>query len=111
MSSRPAGPSVGRTRTFAAQLAPSPRLRVARVDEDPSQPGFEPVDVAQLGQLTPGRDKGLLDGVLRPIDVAQDPIRDRHQPVTDRTCEVGERLLIPLPGQVHERSLHSRSSL
>src|SRR3954470_6167956 len=33
--------------------ATPPRLRVARVDEDPPQPGIEPVVVAQRRQLAP----------------------------------------------------------
>jgi hypothetical protein len=76
------------------------------VDEDPAQPGIEPVVVAQRRQLAPGRDQGLLDSVFGSIEVAQDPERDRDQPITDRTCEVGERFLIAPAGQVHECSLH-----
>ena len=105
---RPARRSAGRGRSPPS--APAPRLRVTRVDEDPPKPGIEPVVVAQRGQLAPGRDQGLLDGVLGSIDVAQDPERDRHQPIADRTCEIGERFLIPSSGQVHECLLHSPSS-
>jgi hypothetical protein len=51
---------------------------------------------------------GMIRAVIRAscASGAQDPKRDRHQPITDRTCEVGERFLIALSSQVHERSLH-----
>jgi hypothetical protein len=46
------------------------------VDEDPVDPGVEALDFAELRKLSPGRDKGLLHGVLGPTDVTQDPMRD-----------------------------------
>ncbi|MEO8571067.1 MAG: hypothetical protein ABI553_05140 [Chloroflexota bacterium] len=79
------------------------------MDQDPPKPGVEPVVVAQRRQLAPSRDQGLLDRVLGPREIAQDPERDRHQPIADRTCEIGERFLIAPTGQVHEGSLHPSS--
>jgi hypothetical protein len=40
------------------------------------------------------------------MGIAQDPIRDRHQPIPDHSCEVGKCFLIPGFRQGDEYSLH-----
>ncbi len=71
-------PDVGRPRPA------TPGLGVAGVDEQPSDPGFEAVRIAERRELAPGRDEGALQGVLREVGVAQDPRADRVQPVAGR---------------------------
>ena len=40
---------------------------VDRADQDPVQPGIEPIRVAQRAQVPPGDDERFLDGVFREI--------------------------------------------
>ena len=45
------------------------------------EPGVEALDLAKPRELAPGRDEGLLHGVLGPMDIAQDPMRDGEEPI------------------------------
>jgi len=72
------------------------------------QPGVEPVDVSKRRELAPGEDERLLDGVFREPEIAQDPIRDREEPITSRTCQAGKRLLISGSRSLDEGNLHPR---
>ena len=78
------------------------RLRVARVDEEALEPGVEAVRIAETGQLTPGDHQRLLHGILGPSDVPEDPLGDRHQPVTMRPGQDGECLPVPALGLLDE---------
>ena len=74
-----------------------PRIRaaclgVARVDEQPLEPGVEAVRIAETGQLTPGDHQRLLYGVLGPSDIPKDPLGDRHEPVAMRPGQDGKGL-------------------
>jgi hypothetical protein len=40
------------------------------------EPDLEAFGVAQPRELAPGEEECLLDGVLGPLDIAKDPIRD-----------------------------------
>ena len=51
----------------------APHLVLAGVDEEPMQPGVEPLRIAQAAQLMPGADERLLDRILRRVAVAEDP--------------------------------------
>ena len=80
------GRSVDRQRPNIHAPAPRlPRFRVAGVDEDAVQPGVEALDLAEPREFPPGRDEGLLYGVLGPIDIAQDPMRDGVEPIRAST--------------------------
>lgn len=81
-------------------------FRVAGVDEDPVDPGFEAIDLAELRKLSPGRDEGLLHGVLGPPDVTQDPMRDGEEPISRVTGDRGECLFVPGPCRFDERPVH-----
>jgi hypothetical protein len=70
-------------------------------------PGVEAVALAQPRELPPGRDEGLLYGVLGPSDVTQDPVRDGEQPICRAAGDGGECLLVPGPRGVDERSVHA----
>src|SRR4029078_202204 len=48
-------------------------------DEDPMQPGGEPIGVAQRAKVTPCQDQRLLDRILRQVAVAQHELRDVEQ--------------------------------
>ena len=84
----------------------TPGLGVALVGQDPVEPGFEAVGVAQRPQLAPGRDERGLHRVLGQVGVAQDPTRDRHAPVADHARQGVEGLAVAPLRPVHERSVH-----
>ena len=83
-----------------------PRFGVAGVDEDPVDPGVEAIDLAQLRKLPPGRDEGLLDGILGPPDVAQDPMRDDEEPIGRATGDGSECLFVPGSCRLDEGPIH-----
>jgi hypothetical protein len=74
--------------------------------EDPVQPSREAIGVAERGQVLPGCDDGLLDGVLGPIDVAKDPERYRHQPIASHARQAGKSFLIAVLCELDECPLH-----
>ena len=76
------------------------------MDEDPADPGFEAIDLAELRKLPPGRHEGLLHGVLGPPDVAQDPMRNGEEPISRAAGDRGERLFVPGPCRFDERPVH-----
>ena len=72
-------------------------MRDAHVREQPLGPRVESVRIAEVGQVTPGDHQRVLHGILGPIDVAEDPVGDREQPVAARADQVDEcRLVAPL---------------
>ena len=76
------------------ELPATSRLGVAGIDEDPMEPGVEPVEVAQGGELAPHLDEGHLDRVLGEAGVAQDPMCDEDAPVADLANQDGEGLFV-----------------
>ena len=100
------GPSTGRTRTLAVQLASPLRFVVAGVDEDPMDPRLEAVRLPQVRDPAPGEDEGVLQSVLGETRVAQDPMGDGVERVADLVHQDGERLTIALAGQLDEVSIH-----
>ena len=83
------------------------RLRVARVDEEPLEPGVEAVRIAETGQLAPGDHQRLLHGILGPSDVPEDPLGDRHEPVTVRPGQDGEGLPVTALGLLDEVAIQA----
>ena len=63
-----------------------------------------------LRQPAPGQDEGVLQRVLGEPRVAQDPMSDRVERITDLVHQDGERLPIALPGLFDEVSIHPRPS-
>ena len=45
------------------------------------QPRVEPVRIAESSQIAPGDHQCVLEGILGSVDVAQDPLSHREQPV------------------------------
>ena len=70
------------------------------------EPGLEPIGLAQVSKVTPGSHEGGLDGLVREIDVAQDPERDRHASIADHACQGAEGLVVAMLRAGHQRSLH-----
>ncbi len=77
------------------------------------EPDLEALGVAQPRELAPGEEECLLDGVLRPLHVPEDPVRDGEAAVAFQVDELGEGALVALPRPLdqprpHWASLHGR---
>jgi hypothetical protein len=70
------------------------------------EPGFEAIGLAQVSEVAPGCHESGLDGLIREIDVAQDPERDRHASIADHAGQGAEGLVVALSRAGHQRSLH-----
>ena len=78
-------------------MAPEPaRLIDAGTDEQPVEPGVEAIGVAQRGQITPGPDERVLDGVLGLFRVPEDEPGGGIQPGDRGACQLGEGVMIAL---------------
>jgi hypothetical protein len=78
------------------------------MNEDPMDPRFELLGIPEPGQSPPGEHEGVLQRVLGETRVAQDPVGNRVERVTDLVHQDGERLAISLPGPLDEVSIHPR---
>ena len=58
------------------------------------EPRLEAGRVAQGSELAPGRDQRGLDGVLRQVEIAEDPHRDRQASVADHARQGVERFRV-----------------
>ena len=88
----------------------SRRSRIASATQDrdhqPVEPGVEPVRIAEAGQVAPGDHQRVLHGILGPVDVAEDPLRDREEPVATRADQVGVCLPVPVSCRLDEIAIH-----
>jgi len=57
------------------------RLGDADMHEQAMQPRVEPVRIAESSQIAPGDHQCVLEGILGSVDIAQDPLGHREQPV------------------------------
>jgi hypothetical protein len=64
------------------------------------------VCVPQSGKLLPDLDKSLLGHVPGEVAVAQDPVRDRMEPIAQRDGQLAKGDSIALSRQLHEFSSH-----
>ncbi len=88
-------------------MAPqSARLIDAGAHDEAVKPGVEAVGIAERGQITPGSDERVLDGVLGLFDIPQDQPGGTIQPGDRGACQLGEGVMIALPRSLHEFSLH-----
>ena len=78
----------------------------ARANEQPVQPGIEPLDVAQRRQVPPGSNQRVLGGILREFGVAQDEASDPVQPIDGATGQDAEGLVVSASRPVDECRLH-----
>jgi hypothetical protein len=73
------------------------------------QPGVEPVRVTKPGQVSPGADERLLDGIARELAVAEDEAGGCVQPRKSGIDERGEGVVIASLGPLDLDSLvHGR---
>jgi hypothetical protein len=98
-------PQIRRPATLAS------RLLDADTGKEALNPGIEPVRVAKVGQVAPGHDEGVLQCILGPIHVAQDPLREREESVTARPHQVDECRLVASLGRLHEIAVHTHHRL
>ena len=88
-------------------VPPEPaRLIDTGTDEQPVEPGVETIGAAQCGQVTPGADERLLDGVLCLVGIAQDEPGGSVQPEDRGACQRGEGVMIAPSRSLHEFLLH-----
>ena len=83
------------------------RLRLRQVttgvDQQPMQPGLEPIRFAQAAQVAPAAHDGVLGGVLGGLAVAKDPVGDAEEALVgraDQRLERGVVACLRLPDQV-----------
>lgn len=96
---------VGRPTTFAR------RVLETHVHEESLEPGIEPVRIAERSQVTPGDHQRVLEGILGPVDVPENPVAEREEVVRTRADQVDERLPIPSLGRLDERLIHRLASV
>ena len=82
------------------------RLGDADVDEEALEPGIEPIRIAEAAKVTPGDHQRVLQGVLGPIDVTEDPLGDREETVGSDADQVDIRVPIPALCRPHEIVVH-----
>ena len=88
-------------------MPPEPaRLIDTGADKQPMEPGIKSVGAAQCGQVTPGSDERLLDGVLGLVGVAQNESGGGIQPEERGACQRGEGVMIAPSRSLHEFLLH-----
>src|SRR4029079_7262977 len=97
-------PDVGAPAPVAAQLL------VTGIDEEPMQPRTEALRVAQPREFTPGEEECLLDGVLRSLGIAQDPIRDGEAQVAVEVDELAESDVVAVLRSLDQPRPHVRYS-
>src|SRR4051794_4997829 len=86
------------------------RLGDADIDQQALEPRIESVRIAEPLQVTPGDHQRILEGILGPIDVAQDPLGDGEQPVGPNADQVDVRVPIPVPCRLDEVAIHGSLS-
>ena len=74
------------------------------------EPRAETLRIAQPWELPPGEEECLLDGVLRPLDIAQDPVRDGVAAVTVQVDELREGDLVAPHRSFDQPRSHGRPS-
>jgi hypothetical protein len=88
----------------------SPRrssFRVARMNDEPVEPGVEASGVAERGQVAPGADERLLGRVLGAVVIAQNPVGKGVAAVDGRRREGREGVKIPALRPLDELDLHA----
>jgi hypothetical protein len=90
----------------AAAIAVELRLPIALANQQPAEPGFEPIWVAQRGEVASGGDERLLGRVLGALGVGDDQPGNGVELVDREACKLRER---HCPD--HEIPLHRVSGL
>jgi hypothetical protein len=74
------------------------------------EPGTEAFRIAEPWEFAPGEEECLLDRVLCPLRVAQDPICDRVAQVAVEVDQFGEGDIVALPCLLDQPRPHERYS-
>ena len=82
----------------------------AHVRQHALDPEVKPVRIAEVRQVSPGDHQRVLQGILGPVDIAEDPARDRVQAIEAGAGQVDEGDLIATLRRDHELSIHRRIS-
>ena len=96
-------PKVRRPTTFTRGLGD------ADVGQQAVDPGVESTRIAKPRKVTPGDHQRILEGILGSIDVPQDPMCDREEPVATRMDQVHEGLLVAALRRLDEIAIHRRT--
>jgi len=84
-----------------------PGLGDAHVGKQPVHPGVEAGRIAEARQVTPGDHQSVLQSILGPSDVPEDPVGDREEPVAAQPHQVDERDLVATPCRLDEIEIHA----
>ncbi len=84
----------------------SPDVGNTDIREESVNPGVEAVRIAEVPQITPGDHQRVLQGILGPIDIPEDPVRDREEAITARANQVDECRLITVLCRFDEVAIH-----
>ena len=82
-------------------------LGVAGAHEEPIRPGIEACRIAQLREVTPDGQQRLLRGVLGEIEVAQNSMRHRVEPIARGHGKACEGLFVATLCSSHEIGVHA----
>ena len=82
------------------------RLGKAGADDESVEPGVKSVRIAESRQVTPGDHQRFLEGILGPIGVPEDPLREREESIATDTDQVGIGLPITAPCRLDENAIH-----
>lgn len=86
------------------------RMVDAHVREHALDPEVEPVRIAEVRQVTPRDHQRVLQSILGPVDIADDPSGDREQAIEASAHQVHEGDVIATLRREHEVSIHRRHS-
>ena len=86
------------------------RFAIARMDEQPVEPGLEAIGIAQAVEASPGGHEGLLRSVLGSAVVAEDQSGGDVEPADRDARQLTERVVITRHRPLHEIPLHRGSS-
>ena len=81
-------------------------LGETRADDQAVEPGVESIRIAEVGQVAPGDDEGVLQGILGSIDVTQDPLGKDEETTEARLDQLGIRLAVPVPRRLDQIAIH-----
>ena len=104
------GGAIGQAARRCLPAAPAV-LGVRSVDKEPVGPRFEPIRIAEAGQLAPDGDQRLLCRVLGTRPVPQDAVRDRVEPIHDAEGKLVEGVMIAFLRADHQLTLHVPASM
>jgi hypothetical protein len=89
------------------ELTPAPELGITGMDENALRPSLEAIYVAQMRQLLPGRDEGVLQRVFGSTRLAQDSEGDRVEGIADLAYQAGESFSVATPGPLDDGWVHT----